>query len=114
MFNCPAKTRLLLEPDLFSLFINELYHLLVKHRTKGIQLHTDITEIFILMFADDVALIPDTVIGLRITFFSLPEFFPPIIIDTKELFSPMVFPPRNNSLPFFFHLGIIPSRRFST
>ena len=42
------------------------------------------------------------------------QFFPPIIFDTQELFPPMVFPPRNNSLPFFFHLGIIPSRHFPT
>ena len=35
--------------------------------------------------------------------FSLPECFPPIIFSTY----------RNYSLPSFFHLGIIPSRRFN-
>jgi len=37
-------------------------------------LHPDITEIFILMFAEDVALIPDTVIGLQRQLNTLVEF----------------------------------------
>ena len=45
--------------------IYKLYDILVKHKTIGIQLHLDITEIFMLMFADDVARISDTVIGLQ-------------------------------------------------
>jgi len=56
MFNCPVGLRqgCYLSLILFSLFINELNDLLVKHKTKGIQLHPDITELLMLMFADGV------------------------------------------------------------
>ena len=66
MFNCPVGRRqgFCLSP-MFFLFINELYDILVEHKTKGIQLHPIITEIFMLMFADDDALISDTGIGLQ-------------------------------------------------
>ena len=45
--------------------INECYTLLCENGMRGIQFFPDITEIFVLMFADDIALIADTVIGLQ-------------------------------------------------
>jgi len=38
---------------------------MVKNEIKGIQLFPDILEIFMLMFADDIACISDTVSGLQ-------------------------------------------------
>jgi len=46
-------------------------------------LHPDITEIFILMFADDVALISDTVIGLQRQLNTLVEFCTEYDIDVN-------------------------------
>ena len=66
-FNCPIGLRqgCNLSPILFSMFINELYSLLHDQGTRGIQLFPSITEIFLLMFADDIALVSDTVVGLQ-------------------------------------------------
>ena len=50
---------------LFSMFINELYTLMSNSNARGIQLFPDTIEIFLLMFADDIALTSDTVIGLQ-------------------------------------------------
>jgi len=85
IFNCPVGLRhgCFFRPILFSLFINELYDLLVKHRTKGIQLHPGITEIFMLMFADDVARISDTVINLQRQLNTLVEFCTEYEIDVN-------------------------------
>ena len=69
-FSCPlglcqgCKLSLIL----FVLFIDELHTfctLLVENNIRGIQLFPDIVEIFLLMFADDIALLSDTVIGLQ-------------------------------------------------
>jgi hypothetical protein len=45
---------------LFNLFINDLYDYIEQNRIKGIQISPDSVEIFMLLFADDVALISDS------------------------------------------------------
>ena len=56
-FECPIGLRqgCNLSPILFTLFIDELYTLLSKDNVRGIQLFPHIVEIFMLMFADDIA-----------------------------------------------------------
>ena len=49
----------------FSLFINELARDIIKNGRYGIQLLPDMIEFFILLFADDIVLLSDTVIGLQ-------------------------------------------------
>ena len=52
-------------PILFSLFINELADIIENSGVRGVQLFPDLTEILLLMFADDLALISDSVVGLQ-------------------------------------------------
>ena len=52
-------------PLLFSLFINELARDIIKNRRHGIQLLPDMLELFILLFADDIVLLLDTIVGLQ-------------------------------------------------
>lgn len=49
------------------MFINELYTLLSQNNTRGKQLFPDTCtiEIFVLMFADDIAQLADTIVGLE-------------------------------------------------
>ena len=65
--NCTIglKQGCLASPILFSFFINELDTVMNNSGVTGIQLHPDITQIILLMFADDLALISDTVVGLQ-------------------------------------------------
>ena len=58
-FDCPIgfKQGCIASPILFSLFINEFANM--------VQLFPELTEILLLMFADDLALIADTVQGLK-------------------------------------------------
>ena len=62
-FNCPLglKQGCLASPILFSIFINELATELENSYLRGVQLFTDIAEILLLMFADDLALISDSI-----------------------------------------------------
>ena len=55
-FVCPVGLRqgCSLSPILFSLFINELNTLLCNSDIRGIQMFPNVTEIFLLMFADDI------------------------------------------------------------
>ena len=66
-FLCPVglKQGEICSPVLFSLFINELSNEIIKNGKHGIQMIPDLLEIFILLFADDVILISDTVSGLQ-------------------------------------------------
>ena len=50
---------------LFSLFINELDDVMKYSDVRRIQLFPDITEVFMLMFADDIGVISDTINGLQ-------------------------------------------------
>ena len=66
-FDCPngLKQGCMTSPLLFTFFIDDLAKLLNNSGLKGIQLHPDTFELLILLFADDVALMSDTVVGLQ-------------------------------------------------
>ena len=61
-FDCHARLRqgYMISPILFSMRTNNTHIYL-----KGIQLLPDLVELFILLFADDIALLSDTIIGLQ-------------------------------------------------
>ena len=63
-----------LSPTLFCLFINGLYEYLKSKHIRGIQLTSYDIEIFMLLFADDVALASDTISGLQQQLNYLHEF----------------------------------------
>ena len=65
--DCPVglKQGCLASPILFSIFINEFAKEVEHSGLRGMQLFPDLVEILMLMFADDLALISDTVIGLQ-------------------------------------------------
>ena len=52
-------------PLLFSLLINELSLDIMNNGKHGVQLHPDIIELFIMLFADDVVLLSYTPVGLQ-------------------------------------------------
>ena len=66
-FNCKVglKQGCLLSPMIFSIFINDLTELIQNSSIRGILLFPDLVEIFMLLFADDIALISDTISGLQ-------------------------------------------------
>ena len=66
-FDCPVGLRqgCLLSPVIFSIFVNELSKLIENSDICGIQLFPDITEILLLLFADDIALMADSIRGLQ-------------------------------------------------
>ena len=66
-FDCPIGLRqgCSLSPILFILFINELSRIFELKGIRGIQLYPDSVEITHLMFADDVAFVSDTIVGLQ-------------------------------------------------
>ena len=66
-FMCPrgVKQGEVCSPVLFSLFIDELAKEIITYGRHGIQLTPDLIEILILMFADDVILVSDSVFGLQ-------------------------------------------------
>ena len=47
------------------MFINDLAADLIKNGKHGIQLLPDMIELFILLFADDIVLLSDTIVGLQ-------------------------------------------------
>jgi hypothetical protein len=66
-FLCPRglKQGEVCSPILFSLFINELTKEINMNGRHGIQLSPELVQILILLFADDVALLSDSVVGLQ-------------------------------------------------
>eukprot|EP00745_Piridium_sociabile_P010012 TRINITY_DN16984_c0_g1_i1.p1 TRINITY_DN16984_c0_g1~~TRINITY_DN16984_c0_g1_i1.p1 ORF type:complete len:102 (-),score=2.31 TRINITY_DN16984_c0_g1_i1:37-342(-) len=66
-FMCPLglKQGEVCSPVLFSLFINELATEIIQKGKHGIQLIPDFLEILILMFADDIILLSDSITGLQ-------------------------------------------------
>ena len=67
MFSCPRglKQGEVCSPILFSLFINELTKDITQEGRHGIQLSPDFVQLLILLFADDVVLFSDSIIGLQ-------------------------------------------------
>ena len=53
-------------PLLFSLFINELALEIIQKGRHGIHLSPDVLELFIMLFADDIILMSETVVGLQV------------------------------------------------
>ena len=52
-------------PVLFSLFINKLALDITNNGRHGVSLSSDFVQLVILLFADDMILLPETVIGLQ-------------------------------------------------
>ena len=67
MFECPIGVRqgCSLSPTLFSMFMNQLSDQIKRRGKHGVQLSPDMIELFILLFADDVALLSTTPSGLQ-------------------------------------------------
>eukprot|EP00745_Piridium_sociabile_P021339 TRINITY_DN32826_c0_g1_i3.p1 TRINITY_DN32826_c0_g1~~TRINITY_DN32826_c0_g1_i3.p1 ORF type:complete len:254 (-),score=11.51 TRINITY_DN32826_c0_g1_i3:14-775(-) len=67
LFDCPTGVRqgCVLSPTLFAMFINQLSNQMSEKGKHGIQLLPGVMEIFILLFADDVALLSTTPSGLQ-------------------------------------------------
>ena len=67
MFSCPAGVRqgCILSPTLFSMLINGLAESVNKNGKHGIQLLPGLMELLILLFADDIALISLSTMGLQ-------------------------------------------------
>ena len=66
-FECPLGLRqgCVMSPFLFSMFINELALQVESSCYPGTQLHPDTIQIFLLLFADDIVLFADTILGLK-------------------------------------------------
>lgn len=67
MFECPVGVRqgCVMSPTLFSLFINQLANHINDTGTHGVQLLPNMLELFLLLFADDIALLSTTPGGLQ-------------------------------------------------
>ena len=67
IFDCHIGTRqgCLSSPMLFSLFINDLIELIKIECSQEMYVNNPIEDIFALLFADDIANVSDTVVGLQ-------------------------------------------------
>jgi len=67
VFFCPRglKQGEVCSPILFSLLINELTKEINENGKHGVQLSPDIIQLLILLFADDIALLSDSIVGLQ-------------------------------------------------
>lgn len=54
-----------MSPTIFSLLVNYVAKFVIKYGKHGIQLMPDSSIVYLLMFADDIVLVSDTVIGLQ-------------------------------------------------
>ena len=54
-----------LSPKIFTILINQLATDVIKYGKHGVQLMPDATDVFLLLFADDIVLISDSVVGLQ-------------------------------------------------
>ena len=59
------KQGCMLSPALFTLFINEFAELIENSGIPGVQLFPEVIQVMILLFADDIASISDTIVGLQ-------------------------------------------------
>ena len=84
---CPVglKQGCLISPILFSFFIDEFAGILQNSGLRGVQLLPDWTEIFLLMYADDIALISDTIAGLQKQLNILADFCDNFKLTVNEL-----------------------------
>ena len=75
VFDCPIGVRqgCVMSPTLFSLFINQLANHINETGVHGVQLLPNMIELFLLLFADDVALISTSPRGLQAQLNSLKE-----------------------------------------
>lgn len=66
-FECPkgVKQGCLLSPLLFSFFVNELAVEISRKGRHGVQIIPGAIEIFLMLFADDIILLSDSIIGLQ-------------------------------------------------
>ena len=66
-FNCTSgvQQRYVCSPVLFSLFINELGLDHIHNERHGVSLSNDLVQLLILLFADDIILLSESVIGLQ-------------------------------------------------
>jgi len=67
LFDCPIGVRqgCVLSPTLFSIFINQLSDHMNAEGKHGIQILPEFMELFVLLFADDVALLSTSAHGLQ-------------------------------------------------
>ena len=52
-------------PVLFSLFVNELALEIIQNGRHGVTMNSGLIELFILLFADDIVLLSETIVGLQ-------------------------------------------------
>lgn len=73
--NCTAGVKQgdVCSPILFSLFINELAKVVIQNGRHGVNLGNDFLELCILLLADDVVLLSETVVGLQCQLNNLQE-----------------------------------------